>query len=89
MRNPSLILPALAAALLAGCASSTPEYDARFGDAVRQSRQAMTLNPAPAPQASAMDGKAAKEAVGRYQDSFKAPPPAMNVINLSGSGGSN
>jgi hypothetical protein len=77
--------------LLGGCAvPATPNYDARFGDAVRQSRERMTLNPgaasaaAPAP---GMDGKSAMEAVGRYQDSFKAPPPVVNVINIGGSVG--
>jgi len=77
-------------ALLAGCASSpTPNYDARFGDAVRQARQQMTLNPAPpsADPVTGMDGKTAKEAVGRYQDSFKAPPPVVNVINIGGAVG--
>ncbi len=81
----ALIATALA---MSGCASSTPNYDERFGDAVRQSRQSMTINPTPATQPAAMDGKAAKEAIVRYQDSFKAPPPAMNVINLN-SGGTN
>jgi hypothetical protein len=32
-----------------------------------------------------MDGKAAKEAINLYQGSFKAPPPAVNVINIGGS----
>lgn len=79
----ALVLPAL----LAGCASSpTPNYDARFGDAVRQARQQMTLNPGVvvADPMTGMDGKAGKEAVGRYQDSFKAPPPVVNVINIGG-----
>lgn len=83
-------LPALAAlALLAGC-STTPNYDARFGDAVRQARLAMTINPGasanPDPVAG-MDGQAAREALIRYQDSFKAPPPVVNVINIGGGGG--
>jgi hypothetical protein len=73
-------------ALLGGCASSpTPHYDARFGDAVRQARQSMYLNPtANADPVAGMDGKAAREAVGRYQDSFRAPPPVVNVINIGG-----
>lgn len=74
-------------AVLAGCASSTPNYDMRFGDAVRQARQAMTLNPgvaSPDPIAG-MDGKAAHEASGRYHESFKSPPPVVNVINIGGS----
>lgn len=74
--------------LLGACANSpTPNYDARFGDAVRQARQMMIINPNagtnPDPMAG-MDGKSAKEAVGRYQDSFKAPPPVTNVINIGG-----
>jgi uncharacterized lipoprotein len=83
-------LSILLLALVSGCASSpAPRYDARFGDAVRQARQAMTINPnagATAPVAT-MDGKAAAEALGRYQDSFKAPPPVVNVINIGGAVG--
>ena len=42
--NKSLALVLLA--LLGGCAASTtPNYDMRFGDAVREARQRMTLNP--------------------------------------------
>ena len=85
--NKSLSLILLA--LLGGCAASpTPNYDLRFGDAVRQARQQMTLNPNPSSDPVAgMDGKAANEAVGRYQDSFKSPPPVVNVINIGGSAG--
>lgn len=83
-------LPALATLILCGCASSpTPNYDAKFGDAVRQARQAMVLNPAaPSPDAVlGMDGRAAKEAAGRYHESFKSPPPVVNVINIGGAVG--
>jgi len=75
---------------LGGCVSSpTPHYDARFGDAVRQARQLMIINPAPsnADPVAGMDGRAAADAMGRYQDSFKAPPPVVNVINIGGSVG--
>ena len=77
----------LVPALLAGCAiSPTPRYDARFGDAVRQARQAQTLNPQPSSNAGqGMDGMAAKAASDRYINSFKAPPPPVNVINIGGS----
>ena len=81
---------AAAAAVLAGCANThTPNYDLRFGEAVRNARQAMTLNPnaAQAPAPTGMDGAAAHEAVGRYHDSFKAPPPVVNVINIGGAVG--
>lgn len=84
------ILAILLPVLLAGCAatqSSTPNYDTRFGNAVRDARLRMTINPdagrGPGP-AAGMDGRAAYEAYGRYQDSFKAPPPVVNVINIGG-----
>lgn len=75
---------AVASAAVAGCAV-TPELDQHFGDAVATARLAQTV----APQGSAvpvtgMDGKAAKEAMGLYLDSFKNPPPAINVINIGG-----
>jgi len=72
-------------AVLAGC-SATPHYDARFGDAVRAARRAMTINPHPAKHdpAAGTDGQAAREAVIRYQDSFKAPPPVVNPISAGG-----
>lgn len=77
----------LVAGLVAGCASSSPDYDAVFGDAVRQSRASMTLNPNagsnPDPVVG-MDGKAARETVIRYQESFQKPPPVTNVINIGG-----
>lgn len=81
-----------AAAVLAGCASTpTPHYDRKFGDAVRNARHAMTLNPNAARESAApagMDGAAAREAVDRYHDTFKAPPPVVNVINIGGAVGS-
>ena len=75
-------------AMLAGC-TTTPHYDAHFGDAVRQARSAMTIDPDAASRpgpAPGMDGPAAQQAIGRYQDSFKAPPPprSVNVISLGG-----
>ena len=75
---------------LAGCMSTTPEYDKRFGDAVRQSRLQMTINPDAGRTADAalgMDGPSAREALVRYQSTFKTPPPVTNVINIGGSGG--
>ena len=78
------------AALLAGCASTTPNYDKRFGDAVRQARVEMTINPAagnnPDP-VSGLDGASAQDAILLYQGTFKAPPPVTNVINIGGAVG--
>lgn len=63
---------------LTGCVSiTTPELDAKFGDAVRAAREAQTLNPtASASQQPlpGLDGRSAVNAIDRYQDSFKAPP---------------
>ena len=72
-------------ALLAGC-SITPDYDRHFGSAVRHDLAAMALNPAPAAStdASGMDGQAAQLATLQYHESFKAPPPVVNVINIGG-----
>lgn len=76
-------------ALLAGCATA-PNYDARFGDSVRDAKMAMIINPAagtnPDPVAG-QDGQAARAAFTRYQDTFKAPPPVVNVINIGGAVG--
>ena len=85
-------LTLLAPLLLAGCASTaTPDYDMRFGEAVRQARQRQTLNPTasanPDPVAG-MDGKAAHDALILYQGTFKTPPPVVNVINIGGAVGS-
>lgn len=81
------LAPALLLCLLAGCSTTTPNYDARFGDAVREAKRNMTINPDagknPDPVAG-MDGKSARESVILYQDTFKAPPPAVNVINIGG-----
>lgn len=79
----------VAALALSACANTpTPHYDSRFGDAVRQARLLQTINPIPStdPQLG-LDGKAAKEANTRYVDSFKAPPPVVNVINIGGATG--
>jgi hypothetical protein len=71
--------------LLGGCAA-TPQYDQLFGNAVREAKQRMTLNPARASTdpVAGLDGPAAHEAQLRYQESFKAPPPVVNVINIGG-----
>ena len=81
------ITPTLLLCLLAACASTTPNYDAKFGDAVRGARQAQTLNPgarADTDPVLGLDAQAAVKAQERYQESFKAPPKTFEVINIGG-----
>lgn len=91
MRNKTTFMALACTALLAGCAapSATPQYDQQFGKAVRESKQRMALNPGPASNdpVVGMDGRSAREAQLRYVDSFKAPPPVVNVINIGGAVG--
>ena len=79
----------LALTLLAGtgCSHVTPNYDARFGDAVRDAKRKMTLNPDAGKDGNpvvGMDGRAARESMLQYEKSYRAPPPAVNVINIGG-----
>jgi hypothetical protein len=89
-RNTGALLVRLIAASIAlatAACSTTPDYDLKFGDAVRDSRMNMTINPDAgknADQVAGMDGKSGKEALKLYQDTFKAPPPVINVINIGG-----
>jgi len=89
MMHKSLIVGMTAAAcLLAGCVAVHPEVDRRAGEAVVSAQSAQTLNPRPVrdPDAvSGIDGRAAKESMDRYVESFRSPPPNINVINIGGS----
>ena len=73
--------------LLTGCVSVTPNYDARFGDAVREAKLKMIINPNAGQnldQVVGMDGKAARETIIFYQNTYKEPPAPVNVINIGG-----
>jgi len=73
--------------LLAGCVAIHPEVDQRYGQAVTAAKDAQTFNPQaarnPNPVAG-IDGRAAKESMDRYVDSFKSPPTTTSVINIGG-----
>ena len=78
---------ALTLLLGAGCSHVTPNYDARFGDAVRDAKRKMTINPDAGKDGNpvvGMDGRASRESMQQYHESYKAPPPAVNVINIGG-----
>ncbi len=75
--------------LVSGCGiPTTPDMNAKFGDAVRASRQQQILNPA-APVGNnpvlGIDGQSAASTQDRYHDSFKSPPSTFNVLNIGGS----
>ena len=77
--------------LLTSCASTTPEWDAKFGDAVRSSVAQQTINPEASQNTNpvkGIDGQAAEHAMERYHKSFKQPEAQTNVftIGVSGSG---
>ena len=88
MRNTKIIGTIVAMGLTAGCVSIHPEVDQRYGEAVTTTTRAQTINPQGTRNpdvVSGIDGRAAKETMDRYVESFKAPPPTMNVINIGGS----
>jgi hypothetical protein len=84
------ILPTLClvAAALCGCVATAPEWETRFGDAVRQSRAAQVIDPA-APSrnvtAPGADGKATAGALTGYATSYgyavkEAKQPPLTVL---------
>lgn len=79
-------------ALLAACATTTPHFDARFGDAaqVAQARQTLdagaTARNATHPVAG-LDGRAARAGYDRYVSSFARPEPTANVFAIGVTGG--
>ncbi|RAS34598.1 hypothetical protein [Paraburkholderia bryophila] len=84
----TLIRAALCAgfcAALAGCMTSTPHWDAAFGDSVRQLREMQTLNPqgsANTDPVAGIDGAAAASAQKSYAKSFTAPPAPTNSFTI-------
>ncbi|MBS1170255.1 MAG: hypothetical protein H6R01_1173 [Burkholderiaceae bacterium] len=78
--------------LLTSCASSTPEWDATFGDSVRANVAQQVINPEASKNTNpvnGLDGQAAEHAMERYQKSFKQPEPQSSVLNIGiSSGGS-
>lgn len=88
-----VIVAAMAGFMIEGCAG--PSWDGtqpndvhnRFGDAVRQARAQQTLNPEAGRNTdpvAGIDGVAAQNTIGRYQTSFKEPPPTFNILGIGG-----
>lgn len=84
----TLIRLAVGAALstaLTGCLTSTPHWDATFGDSVTQIRAMQTLNPDASSNTdpvAGIDGNAASAAQKSYAKSFTAPAPTVNTFTI-------
>lgn len=76
--------------LLTGCASPTPHLDSHFGESVDMAMAQQTINlqasQNPDPVAG-IDGKAGREAIERYYESFKTPPSTANILTIDVLGG--
>jgi hypothetical protein len=79
MRRLALLMPACA--FLGGCMSSSPIWDAHFGEAVRTVTQSQIIDPQAgehAPSAPGIDGQSAVSAMTQYDKSFSQPPTSSN-----------
>lgn len=75
--------------LLTACAHTTPQWDARFGDAARMTLAQQVAHPEAARNAdpvAGIDGAAAAAAYARYLKQFDTPQaqPATFTIGVSG-----
>lgn len=87
------VMALAACALLSACATTTPNYDARFGDSVQIAQARHTLDAGATARNAAdpvagMDGPAARAAYDRYLFSFIRPQPQANAFVIGVSGGS-
>lgn len=86
-------LPCLLAATalgLSACGSTTPLLDTHFGQAVTTARAQQLVDPAASmaeKPADGLDGRATRNAMVRYQESFRAPPSSFDAANIGGSVG--
>ena len=73
-------------ATVAGCASTTPHWDATFGDSVRAATASQVIDPAavhnPNP-VTGIDGRAALAAQARYEASFAKPGAAEKAMTTN------
>ncbi|WP_396333767.1 hypothetical protein [Burkholderia anthina] len=81
LRRAALAMPLAFA--LAGCMSSSPVWDSRFGDSVRAVTQAQIIDPHAAehaPSYPGVDGAAAASAMDNYNKSFVQLEPKSNTF---------
>jgi hypothetical protein len=88
----TLIMATLVGAL-SGCGEAilrtTPQWDARFGDATRAAFAQQVMHPNAGRDnrpVNGQDGQSAVAAQQRYQKSFAAPQPAQSVFTIGVSG---
>lgn len=89
-RNTAGMFTLLGILTLSGCAATTtPETDARHGEAMTMIRAQQTINPDASRNTdpvAGVDGKAAKGALDNYRDSFRKPPAEPANFLTIGSG---
>lgn len=77
--------------VLTGCASSTPNLDAKFGDAVNMAKAQQIINPDASKNTdpvAGIDGQAASAIIGRYHKAYETPSAAPSgSIGTVGGGG--
>jgi hypothetical protein len=95
VRLPLVLVLVLTSTLLGGCMTSTPIWDAHFGEAVRTTTQAQIIDPDAGernPSTPGVEAKAAVSAMTAYNKSFEAPTRTGNEFTFgmgsNGSGGS-
>lgn len=87
MTLPARLCALLAAAVLSACASTTPYWDARFGDSVRALNAQQVARPqagANADPVAGIDGRAARAAIDRYERSLPEPKAASTPLGNAG-----
>ncbi len=75
---------------LSACMSTSPNWDARFGEAVRTAAAQQVIDPQASHNAdpvAGIDGKAAQGAMGEYTKSFVQPQPQPNLFTIGVGGG--
>ena len=79
-------------AILTACVSTTPNFDATFGDATREALRQQIINPQAGNNidpVAGIDGRAARDAMDNYHESFATPEKskALSIGEGAASGG--
>lgn len=71
----------LSMVMLAGCAPTTPNLDAKFGDAVNAAKAQQTINKEASKNTdpvAGLDGQAANSVIDSYHKVYASPTPASS-----------